>query len=46
MTYTNGNDWGKGAQSAEVETQDCLLTQAKTFKCEGVKKNSLNILIW
>jgi len=29
FTYTNGNNWGVGPQSAEVQTMDCLITAGK-----------------
>jgi len=28
-TYTNGNNWGLGPQSAEIATEDCLVTKGK-----------------
>ena len=32
ITYTAGNNWGTGAQSAEVQTMDCIQSQAKRIK--------------
>merc|ERR1712242_195968 len=32
-TYTGGNNWGKGPQSAEVQTQDCLTSQQGKLGC-------------
>ena len=29
FTYTGGNNWGAGPQSAEVQTEDCLRTTGK-----------------
>ena len=32
-TYTSGNNWGKGAQSAEVATQDCIEEKEGKLGC-------------
>ncbi len=32
MTYTSGNNWGAGPQSAEVQSEDCISTKARELK--------------